>query len=56
MLVNSWFTNKEFLQFVTSRHIGCHLLGIIMRKWNAKYSKYYRFYYCEGQRTLLVHL
>ena len=29
LLVDSWFICKELVQFVKSRHIGCHLLGMI---------------------------
>ena len=75
LLVDSWFTNKELVQFVKSRHIGCHLLGMIKmsktkydttegamtanaiiakeskRKGYVKYSRHYRFYYCEVAAT-----
>ncbi len=75
LLVDSWFTNKELVQFVKSRHIGCHLLGMIKmsktkydttegamtanaiiakkskRKGHVKYSRHYRFFYCEVAAT-----
>lgn len=67
--------SKELVQFVKSRHIGCHLLGMIKmsktkydttegamtanaiiakeskRKGHVKYSRHYRFYYCEVAAT-----
>ena len=75
LLVDSWFTCKELVQFIRSRHIGCHLLGMIKmsktkydtadgamtanaiiageskRKGHVKYSRHYRFYYCEVAAT-----
>ena len=75
LLVDSWFTCKELVKFVRSRHIGCHLLGMIKmsktkydtaegamtanaiiareskRKGHVKYSRHYRFYYCEVAAT-----
>jgi len=29
LLVDSWFTNADFVRLITSRHIKCHLLGMI---------------------------
>ena len=29
LLVDNWFTCSELLQFITSRHIKCHLMGMI---------------------------
>lgn len=29
LLVDSWFTCKELVRFVTSRRIGCHLIGMV---------------------------
>ena len=29
LLVDSWFTNADFVRLITSRHIRCHLLGMI---------------------------
>ena len=29
LLVDSWFTCSELLKFIVSRHIGCHLIGMI---------------------------
>ena len=37
ILVDSWFTSAKFVRLVTSRHIKCHLLGMV-KKGNAKYE------------------
>ena len=29
LLVDSWFTSTKFVRLITSRHIKCHLLGMI---------------------------
>ena len=29
LLVDSWFTNTPLVKFILSRHIGCHLLGMV---------------------------
>lgn len=29
LLVDSWFTNTKLVRFISSRHIKCHLLGMI---------------------------
>ncbi len=29
LLIDSWFTNTKFVRLITSRHIKCHLLGMI---------------------------
>lgn len=29
LLVDSWFTNIPLVKFILSRHIGCHLLGMV---------------------------
>ena len=29
LLMDSWFTNADFVRLITSRHIKCHLLGMI---------------------------
>lgn len=29
LLMDSWFTNSKFVRLITSRHIPCHLLGMI---------------------------
>ena len=37
LLVDSWFTCKELVHFVMSRHIKCHFLGMI-KMGNTKYD------------------
>ena len=29
LLIDSWFTCADFVRLVTSRHIKCHLIGMI---------------------------
>jgi len=29
LLVDSWFTNTKLVRFISSRHVNCHLLGMI---------------------------
>lgn len=36
LLVDSWFTCAELVTFITSRHIKCHLLGMV-KLGNTKY-------------------
>lgn len=40
VLADSWFTNKEIVQFIHSRHIKCHWLGMIKVGENGK-TKYH---------------
>lgn len=40
VLADSWFTNKEIIKFIHSRHIKCHWLGMIKVGENGK-TKYH---------------
>ena len=40
VLADSWFTNKEIIRFIHSRHIRCHWLGMIKVGENGK-TKYH---------------
>lgn len=40
VLADSWFTNKEIIRFIHSRHIKCHWLGMIKVGENGK-TKYH---------------
>ena len=37
LLTDSWFTNSSFVKLITSRHIKCHLLGMI-KLGNTRYQ------------------
>lgn len=37
LLLDSWFTNSDFVKLIRSRHIKCHLLGMI-KMGNTKYK------------------
>lgn len=40
VLADSWFTNKDIVRFIHSRHIKCHWLGMIKVGENGK-TKYH---------------
>lgn len=43
VLADSWFTNKEIVRFIHSRHVKCHWLGMIKVGENGK-TKYHTRY------------
>ncbi len=41
LLIDSWFTNADFVRLITSRHIKCNLLGMIKlgkTRYNSRYG------------------
>jgi len=40
LLVDSWFTNADFVRLITGRHIKCHFLGMV-KLGNTKYKTVY---------------
>ena len=54
VLADSWFTNKEFIRFIHSRHIKCHWMGMIKVGENGKTK--YQTEYGEMTAPALVRL
>ena len=54
VLADSWFTNKDIIRFIHSRHVKCHWLGMIKVGENGKTK--YQTWYGELSAPALVKL
>lgn len=52
LLLDSWFTNSDFVKLIRSRHITCHLLGM-MKMGNSKYKTIYGEHTAKGLVAVL---
>lgn len=41
VLADSWFTNKDIVRFIHSRHVRCHWLGTIKVGESGRTTKFY---------------